>query len=127
VPPLEAPPVPSMGVSAAGVAAGGDPNDGGDDSSSSHSTDLSEEQEREGLVARPITRDAARGCHFHDPLDTLLRQALDWHTWSIDYHCVVFQHSHGVYPDRWEATCLVRHPENSLRGCGGLLKALLYF
>jgi hypothetical protein len=22
----------------------------------------------------------------------------------------------GVYPDRWEATCLVRRPENSLRG-----------
>jgi hypothetical protein len=29
---------------------------------------------------------------------------------------VVFQHSHGVYPDRWEMTCLVRRPENSLRG-----------
>jgi hypothetical protein len=29
---------------------------------------------------------------------------------------VVFQHSRGVYPDRWEATCLVRRPENSLRG-----------
>jgi hypothetical protein len=27
---------------------------------------------------------------------------------------VVFQHSRGVYPDRWEATCLVRRPENSL-------------
>jgi hypothetical protein len=73
-------------------------------------------QEPEGWVAQPITRDAARGCHFHDALDTLLRQALDRHTWSIEYHCFVFQHSRGVYPYRWEATCLVRRPENSLRG-----------
>jgi hypothetical protein len=29
---------------------------------------------------------------------------------------VVFHHSRGVYPDRWEATCLVRRPENSLWG-----------
>ena len=29
---------------------------------------------------------------------------------------MVFQHRRGVYPDRWEATCLVRHPENSLQG-----------
>jgi hypothetical protein len=29
---------------------------------------------------------------------------------------VVFQHSRGVYPDRWEATCLVRRLENSLWG-----------
>jgi hypothetical protein len=29
---------------------------------------------------------------------------------------VVFQHSRGVYPDDWEATCLVGHPENSLQG-----------
>jgi hypothetical protein len=29
---------------------------------------------------------------------------------------VVFQDSRGVYPDRWEATCLVRRPENSLQG-----------
>jgi hypothetical protein len=82
----------------------------------SHNTDLSEEQELEGWVSRPITRDAARGCHFHDALDTLLRQALDRRTWSIEYRCVVFQHSCRVYPDRWEATCLVRRPENSLRG-----------
>jgi hypothetical protein len=116
VPPLEAPPAPPLGVPTAGVAVGGDPDDGGDDSSSSHSTDLSEEQEPEGWVARPITRDAARGCHFHDALNTLLRQALDRRTWSIEYRCVVFQHSRGVYPDRWEATCLVRRPENSLRG-----------
>jgi hypothetical protein len=116
VTPLEAPPAPQLGVPAAGVAAGGDLDDGGDDSSSSHNTDLSEEQEPEGWVARPITRDAARGCHFHDALDTLLRQALDRRTWSIEYRCVVFQHIRGVYPDCWEATCLVRHPENSLRG-----------
>jgi hypothetical protein len=29
---------------------------------------------------------------------------------------VVFQHTRRVYPDRWEATCLMRRPENSLRG-----------
>jgi hypothetical protein len=63
VPPLEASPAPPLGVSTAGVAVG-DPSDRGDDSSSSHNTDLSEEQELEGWegwVARPITRDAARG------------------------------------------------------------------
>jgi hypothetical protein len=107
VPPLEASPAPPLGISAARVAVGGDPDDGGDDSSSSHSTDLSEEQESEGWVAQLITRDAARGCHFHDALDTLLRQTLDRRTSSIEYRCVVFQHSRGVYPDRWEATCLV--------------------
>jgi hypothetical protein len=80
VPPLEAPLAPPLGVLTAGVAVGGDPNDGGDDSSSSHSTDLSEEQELEEWVARPITRDAARGCHFHDALDTLLCQTLDRRT-----------------------------------------------
>jgi hypothetical protein len=114
--PLEAPPAPPLSDPAAGVAAGGDPDDGGGDSSSSHDTDLSEEQELEGWVARPITRDIARRCHFHDALDTLLHRALDRRTWSIEYHCVVFQHSRGVYPDRWEATCWVRHPENSLQG-----------
>jgi hypothetical protein len=76
--------------------------------------DLSEEQEPEGWVARLNPRDAARGCHFHDALDTFLRQALDRRTWSIKYHCVVFQHSHGAYPDCWEATFLVRRPEDSL-------------
>jgi hypothetical protein len=73
VPPLEAPPAPPLGVLAIGVAAGGDPDDGGDDSISSDSTDLSEEQEPEGWVARPITRDAVHRCHFHDALNTLLR------------------------------------------------------
>jgi hypothetical protein len=42
--PLEASPAPPMGIPATGVATGGDPGDGdGDDRSSSHSTDLSEE------------------------------------------------------------------------------------
>jgi hypothetical protein len=116
MPPLATPPAPPLGVLGAGVAAGGDPDDGDDNSSSSHNTDLSEEQKPKGWVVRPITCDASRGCHFHDALDTLLCQALDWRTWSIEYRYVVFQHSRGVFPDRWEATCLVRRPENSLRG-----------
>jgi hypothetical protein len=110
------PPAPPLGVPTAGLAVGRDPDDKGDDSSSSYSTDLSEEQEPKGWVARPITREAAGGCHFHDALDTLLRQALDRRTWSIEYRCVAFQHSRGAYPDRWEATCLVCCPEDSLRG-----------
>jgi hypothetical protein len=62
VAPLEAPPAPPLGVLAARVAARGDPDDGyDDDSSSSHTTDLSEEQEPEGWVARPITHDPACG------------------------------------------------------------------
>jgi hypothetical protein len=114
--PLEAPTAPPLSAPAPRVAVGGDPNDGGGDSSSSHDTDFSVDQELEGWVARPITHDAARGCHYHDALDTLLRRALDRRTWSIEYRCVVFQHSRGVYRDRWEATCLVRRPENSLWG-----------
>jgi hypothetical protein len=99
------------------LATGGDPDDGDDnDSSSSHNIDLVEEQEPEGWVTRPITHDSARGCHFHDALDTLLRQAFDRHTWSIEYRCVVYHHSHGVYLDRWEATCLVRHLVDDLWG-----------
>jgi hypothetical protein len=74
VSPLEAPPAPPLGIPTTGVAVGGDLDDRGDDNSSSHSTDLLEEREPEGWVAWPITRDAARGCHFHDALDTLLRQ-----------------------------------------------------
>lgn len=112
--PLEAPPAPPLGALAPGVAAGGDPDDGGGDDSSSHDTDFPADQEPEGWVTRPITRDAARGCHFHDALDTLLRRALNRRTWSIEYRCVVYQHSRRVYPDRWEATCLVHRPENSL-------------
>jgi hypothetical protein len=71
--PMEAPPAPPLSAPAAGVAARGDLDEGGGDSISSHNTDLSEEQELEGWVARPITCDAAHGCHFHDALDTLLR------------------------------------------------------
>jgi hypothetical protein len=88
--PLEAPPAPPLSAPAAEVAAGGDLDDGGGDSSSSFSTDLSVDQEPEGWVARPITRDATRGCHFHDELNTLLRRALDRRTWSIEYRFVVF-------------------------------------
>jgi hypothetical protein len=69
VPQLEAPPAPPQGASAAGGAAGGatgGDDDGDDDGGSSgHSTGLSEEQEPEGWVARPITHDAARGCVNH--------------------------------------------------------------
>jgi hypothetical protein len=49
--PLEVPPAPPLSAPAAGVATGGDPDDGGSDNSSSHITDLSEEQELEGWVA----------------------------------------------------------------------------
>jgi hypothetical protein len=94
---LEAPPAPPLSAPVPGVAAGGDLDDRGGDSSSSHGTDLSADQEPEGWVARPITRDTARGCHFHDALDTLLRQALERRTWSIEYRYVVFKHSRGVY------------------------------
>jgi hypothetical protein len=110
------PPAPPQRIS----ATGGDPDRDGDDNdaggSSSHCTERLEEPEPEGWIARPITRDAARGCHFHDALDTLLRQAFDRHTWSIEYRCVVYQHCRGLYPDQWEATCLVRHPDDDLRG-----------
>jgi hypothetical protein len=98
-PQSEMPPTPPQGI----PAPGGDP-DGDDDvgGSSSHIIELSEEQEPKGRIARPITCDAARGCHFHDGLDTLLRWAFDRHTWSIEYRCVVYQHRRGLYPDRWE-------------------------
>jgi hypothetical protein len=49
--PLEAPPTPPLSAPVARVAAGGDLDDGGDDSSSSFSTDLSANQEPEGWVA----------------------------------------------------------------------------
>jgi hypothetical protein len=77
VPQLEVPPAPPQAT----PVAGGDPDrddDNGD--SSSHNTELSEEQELEGWVARPITRDATRGCHFHNALNTLLCWAFDRHT-----------------------------------------------
>jgi hypothetical protein len=112
----EMPPAPPQGI----PAAGGDPDGDGDDDntggSSSHGTERSEEPELEGWIARPITRDATRGCHFHDALDTLLRQAFDRHTWSIEYRCVVYKHRRGLYPDQWEATCLVRRPDDDLQG-----------
>jgi hypothetical protein len=112
----EMPPAPPQGI----PAAGGDPNGDGDDDdadgSSSHDTELSEEPELEGWIAIPITRDAARGCHFHDALNTLLRRAFDRHTWSIEYRCVVYQHCRGLYPDQWDATCLVRRPDDDLWG-----------
>jgi hypothetical protein len=84
--------------------------------------ELSEEQEPEGWIARPITRDVARGCHFHDAVDTLLRRAFDRHTWFIEYHCVVYHHRRGLYPDHWEATCLVRHPDDDLWGAEAFLE-----
>jgi hypothetical protein len=114
--PLEVPPAPPQGVLAVGGADGGDPDEDNDGGSSSHNIALFEEQEPEGWIARPITRDTARGCHFHDTLDTLLRRAMDRHTWSIEYHCVVYQHSCGTYTDLWEATYLVRRLEDNLRG-----------
>jgi hypothetical protein len=73
-PELEAPPTPPQGTPAARGDPDGNDDDGG---SSSHSTELSKEQEPEGWIARPITHDATRSCHFHDALDTLLRRALD--------------------------------------------------
>jgi hypothetical protein len=70
MPQLDVPPAPPQGT----PAAGGDPNrDEDDGGSSSHITEPLEEQEPEGWVARPITRDTSRGCHFHDALDTLPR------------------------------------------------------
>jgi hypothetical protein len=78
--------------------------------------ELLEGTELQGWIARSITRNAARCCHFHDALDTLLRLAFDRHSWSIEYYCVVYQHRHGLYPDQWEATCLVRRPEDDLQG-----------
>ena len=112
----EIPPAPPQGI----PVVGGDPDGDGDDNDaggkSSHDTELSEEPEPEGWIARPITRDAARGCHFHNALDTLLRRAFDQHTWSIEYRCVVYQHRRGLYSDQWEATCLVRRPDDDLWG-----------
>jgi hypothetical protein len=114
------PPAPPQGIS----NARGDPNGDDDDAngSLSHKTELSEEQEPEGWIARPITHDAARGCHFHDALDTLLRRVFDRHTWSIEYHCVVYQHRCGLYPDQWDATCMVCHPNDDLRGAEAFLE-----
>jgi hypothetical protein len=115
--PLEAPPAPPLGALASEVAAGGNPDDGDGNDSSSHDTDFSADQEPEGWVARPITRDAARGCHFHDALDTLLRRALDRRTWSIEYRCVVYQHSRGSTwtAGRRPAWCAIRRTVSRVR------------
>jgi hypothetical protein len=110
------PPTPPQGIPAAGGDHNGDGDDNDTGGSSSHGTELSEELELEGWIARPITRDAARGCHFHDALDTLLRRAFDRNTWSIEYRFVVYHHRRGLYPDQWEATFLVRRPDDDLRG-----------
>jgi hypothetical protein len=68
----EMPPAPPQGI----PAARGDPDRDRDNDdaggSSSHGTERSEESKPEGWIARPITHDAARECHFHDALDTLL-------------------------------------------------------
>jgi hypothetical protein len=112
----EMPPAPPQGITAAGGDPDGDEDDNDAGGSSSHGTELSEELEPEGWIARPITREAAHGCHFHDTLDTLLHRAFDQHTWSIEYRCVVYQHRRGLYPDQWEATCLVRCLDNDLQG-----------
>jgi hypothetical protein len=109
------PPTPPQGIPTAGGYPDGD-DDNDASGSSSHNTELLEEQEPEGWIARPITRNVARGCHFHDALDTLLRWAFDRHTWSIEYHCVVYQHHRGLHPDQWEASCLVRRLDDDLRG-----------
>jgi hypothetical protein len=110
------PPAPPQGISAVGGDPDGDRDNDDAGGSLSHGTELSEEPKPEGWIARPITRDAARGCHFHDALDTMLCRAFDRHTWSIEYRCVVYQHRRGLYPDQWEATCLVHRPDDDLRG-----------
>jgi hypothetical protein len=60
--------------------------------------------------------------HFHDALETFLCRALDLHTWSIEYRCVAYQHHRGLYPDQWEATCLVHRLDDDLRGVEGYLE-----
>jgi hypothetical protein len=110
------PPAPPQGIPAARGDPDGDRDDDDAGGSSSHGKELSEEQEPEGWIARPIKHDAARGCHFHEALDTVLHWAFDRHTWSIEYRYVVYQHRRGLYPDQWEATCLVHRPNNDLRG-----------
>jgi hypothetical protein len=112
----EMPPAPPQGIPAAGGDPDGDRDDDDAGGSSSHGMELSEEPEPEGWIARPITRDTACGCHFHDALETLLHRAFDRHTWFIEYRCVVYQHRRWLYPDQWEATCLVHRPDDDLRG-----------
>ena len=71
------PPAPPQGIPTTGADPDGDGDDDNDGGSLSHIMELSEEQEPKGSIAQPITRDAARGCHFHDALNTLLRRAFD--------------------------------------------------
>ncbi|OSY79612.1 hypothetical protein BLW95_11585 [Lacticaseibacillus paracasei] len=113
---LEAFSVLLLGVSVSGVAAGGDSDDGDGDDSSSYDTDFSVNSEPEGWVVRFIIRDVVRGCYFYDAFDILLRRVFNRRIWFIEYCCVVYQYSRGVYPDRWEVICLVRCPENSFQG-----------
>ena len=110
----EMPHAPPQGIPAAGGDPDGDRDDDDASGSSSHNSELSKEPEPDGWIARPIICDAARGCHFHD--------ALDRHTWSIEYRCVVYQHRRWLYPDQWEATCLVHHPDDDLRGAEAFLE-----
>jgi hypothetical protein len=76
----EMPPAPPQGI----PAAGGDPDgdgDGDDDEaggSSSHGTELSEEPEPEGWIARPITRDAARPTHMVHRVSLCSLPASSW-------------------------------------------------
>jgi hypothetical protein len=110
------------------LTAGGDPDGNDDDDvggSSSHITKLSEEQEPEGWIARPITCDTARGCHFHDALNTLPHRAFDRHTWSIEYCYVVYQLHRGLYTDQWEATCLVRRLDDDLQDAEAFSELIL--
>jgi hypothetical protein len=118
----EMPPAPPQGIPAAGGDPDGDEDDDDASGSLSNGTECSEEPKSEGWIARPITRDAARGCNFHDALDTLLPRAFDRHTWSIEYRCVVYQHRRGLYPDQWEATCLVCRPDDDLWGAEAFLE-----
>jgi hypothetical protein len=104
------PPAPPQGIPAIGGDPDGDRDDDDAGGTTSHDMELSEELETEGWIAIPITR------HFHEALDTLLRRAFDQHTWSIEYHCVVYQHHRGLYLDQWEATCLVRRLDDDLQG-----------
>jgi hypothetical protein len=71
------PPTPPQGIPAAGGDPDGDRDDDDIGGNSSHDMECSEEPEPEGWFARPITRDATRGCYFHDALDTLLCRAFD--------------------------------------------------
>jgi hypothetical protein len=84
--------------------------------------ELSEEPELEGWIARPITRDAARGCHFHErsryPIASGLRPT------HLVYRvplCSLPASSRAI-PGPWEATCLVRRSDDDLRGAEAFLE-----